>query len=98
MTDKAKRATISVGSLEISGFQMPDGSYWMSQGLAVEVIGRAEINARRFLDSKESKTLLGKVYTPDRIEVEPANQQRGQTHINRASSRTNRRFRSETEP
>jgi len=81
-TDKAKRETIFVGSLEIEGFMMPDGSYRMSQTQAAECIGKPEINARRFLDSKGIKTLLGKGYTPDTIEVEPTGQSRGQTRIN----------------
>ena len=31
MPDKAKRDSIFVGSLEIEGFMMPDGTYRMSQ-------------------------------------------------------------------
>ena len=82
MSDKAKRETITISSLEVEGFQMPDGSYRMSQTQAAEIIGKDEINARRFLDSKGIKTLLGKGYTPDTIEVEPSGQVRGQTRIN----------------
>ncbi|MEO0533281.1 MAG: hypothetical protein AAF215_05385 [Cyanobacteria bacterium P01_A01_bin.123] len=82
MTDKAKRETVPIGSLEIEGFQMPDGSYRMSQTQAAEAVGKPEINARRFLSSKGIKSLLGKGYTPDSIEVEPSDQSRGQTRIN----------------
>ncbi|NER80827.1 MAG: hypothetical protein F6K42_14900 [Leptolyngbya sp. SIO1D8] len=82
MTDKAQRATISIGNLEVEGFMMPDGSYRMSQTQAAEIIGKDEINARRFLDSKGIKALLGKGYTPDSIEVESSQRLRGQTRIN----------------
>lgn len=82
MTDKAQRAIIQIGTLEIEGFQMPDGSYRMSQTQTAEAVGKPEINARRFLDSKGIKSLLGKGYTPDSIEVEPSDRLRGQTRIN----------------
>lgn len=82
MTDRAKRAVILIGESEVEGFQMPDGSYRMSQTQAAEAIGKDEINARRFLDSKGIRALLGKGYTPDSIEVEPTDQRRGQTRIN----------------
>lgn len=82
MTDKAKRQNITIGNLEVEGFQMPDGSYRMSQTQAAEAIEKDEINARRFLDSRGIKTLLGKGYTPDTIEIESDVQRRGQTRIN----------------
>lgn len=80
-SDKAKRATVEIGPLAIEGFQMPDGSYRMSQTQAAECIGKPEINARRFLDSKGIKALRGEGYTPDTIEVEPEQQTRGQTRF-----------------
>lgn len=80
--NKATRSVVAIGELEIEGFQMPDGSYRMSQTQAAEVVGKDEINARRFLDSKGIKVLLGKGYTPDTVEVEAAGQVRGQTRIN----------------
>ncbi|MEL6137702.1 MAG: hypothetical protein AAFR42_09885 [Cyanobacteria bacterium J06628_6] len=81
-TEKAKRASTSIGSLEIEGFMMPDGGYRMSQTQVAEAVGKPEINARRFLDSRGIKALLGKGYTPDTIEVEPGEQLRGQSRIN----------------
>lgn len=85
MTDsvKATRATVQIGSLSIDGFMLPDGSYRMSQTQAAECIGKPEINARRFLDSKAIKALLGEGYTPDSIEIEPGEDQvRGQSRFN----------------
>ncbi|MEM6434499.1 MAG: hypothetical protein AAF773_11700, partial [Cyanobacteria bacterium P01_D01_bin.115] len=82
MTDKAVRAPVSLGGMDIEGFQMPDGSYRMSQTQAALAVGKDEINARRFLDSRGIKTLLGKGYTPDTIEVESTGQVRGQGRIN----------------
>lgn len=72
-TDKAKRETIFVGSLEIEGFMMPDGSYKMSQTQAAQAVEKDESNARKFLRSKGAKSLIGEDYTPGRksqIEVE----------------------------
>ena len=80
--DKAKRSTVAIGSLSIAGFQMPDGSYRMSQTQAAECIGKPEINARRFLDSRGIKALRGEGYTPDTIEVDSPEQERGQTRFN----------------
>ncbi|WP_206603012.1 hypothetical protein [Leptolyngbya ohadii] len=78
---RAQRATVVLGDIEIEGFMLPDGSYRMSQTQAAEIVEKPEINARRFLDSKAIKALLGGGYTPDSIEVEAA-QLRGQTRIN----------------
>ena len=85
MTDsvKATRATVTLGDLTIDGFMLPDGSYRMSQTQAAECVGKPEINARRFLGSKAIKSLLGKGYTPDTIEIESdPSQLRGQSRFN----------------
>jgi hypothetical protein len=78
---KASYSTVQVGIIGVDGFQLPDGSYRMSQTQAAEAIGKPEINARRFLQSSDLKRLLGKGYTPDTIEVN-STQLRGQTRIN----------------
>jgi len=44
--DKAQRATVQIGPLSVDGFQMPDGSYRMSQTQAAESVGLSERNAR----------------------------------------------------
>ena len=82
--DKAQRATVQIGPLSVDGFQMPDGSYRMSQTQAAESVGLSERNAREFLQSKGFKALMGEGYTPaiSDIEVEPdPGQIRGQTRI-----------------
>ena len=79
---KATRATVTIGNLSIDGFMLPDGRYQMSQTQIAEAIGKPEINARRFLDSKGIKGLLGKTYTPDSIEIDSSDGARGQTRIN----------------
>jgi len=80
---KATRSSVRIGSLEVDGFMLPDGSYRMSQTQAAECIGKPEINARRFLDSKAIKALLGNSYTPDTVEIEAsAEQLRGQSRFN----------------
>lgn len=71
--DKAKRATMAIDLLSVDGLQLPDSSYRMSQTQSAEIVGKPEINARRFLDSKGIKALLGEAYTPDSIEVDSPN-------------------------
>jgi hypothetical protein len=87
MTDsiKATRATVSIGSLMVDGFMLPDGDYRMSQAQAAEAIEEPPVYALRFLQSKDSKALLGEAYTdytPESMEVEPEPGKRGQTRIN----------------
>ena len=80
---RAVRALVQIGSLTVDGFMLPDGSYRMSQTQAAECVGKPEINARRFLDSKAIKALLGQGYTPDSIEIEPSFERlRGQSRFN----------------
>jgi hypothetical protein len=82
--DKAKRATVLIGDLEVDGFQMPDGSYRMSQAGTAEAVGLGRQNVSDFLRSKAIKGLLGEGYTGQisQVEVESADQARGQTRIN----------------
>ena len=87
MTDstKATRTVVPIGSLAIDGFMLPSGSYRMSQAGAADAIEEAPVYALRFLQSKDSKALLGESYTgytPESIEVEPEPGRRGQTRIN----------------
>lgn len=80
---RATRTTVQIGAMTVDGFMLPDGSYRMSQTQAAQCIGKPEINARRFLDSKAIKVLLGEGYTPDTIEIEPSEEQlRGQSRFN----------------
>ncbi|WP_228052219.1 hypothetical protein [Nodosilinea sp. LEGE 07298] len=89
-TDEAHRGKCSsnspqaaaIGPVAIAGFQMPDGSYRMSQTQAAECVGKQQRNAGRFLESKGIKALRGEGYTPDTIEVDPADQVRGQARFN----------------
>jgi hypothetical protein len=84
-SNKAKRTTVAIGSLPVDGFQMPDGSYRMSQAGAATAINESPVYALRFLASRDSKALLGEAftdYTPEQIEVESAEGDRGQTRIN----------------
>lgn len=76
MTDstKATRATVQIGNFEVDGFMLPDGSYRMSQTQAAGAIEEPPVYALRFLQSKDSKALLGEAYTdytPEPVEVEP---------------------------
>ena len=85
-SQKATRATITIGPIQVDGFMLPDGSYRMSQTQTAEAVGLPERNARDFLKSKAIKTLLGEGYTPaisDRkeIEVEPEPGKRGGTRF-----------------
>jgi hypothetical protein len=82
--DKAKRATVAIGSSQVDAFQMPDGSYRMSLNSASEAVGLLRRNAFEFLRSKAAKRLLGESFTGSifEVEVESApDQVRGQTRI-----------------
>jgi hypothetical protein len=83
--NKARRAEVAIGPSSVDGFQMPDGSYRMSQAGAATTINESPVYALRFLASRDSKALLGEAftdYTPEQIEVEPSPGDRGQTRIN----------------
>ncbi|MDX2099676.1 MAG: hypothetical protein SFW36_18005 [Leptolyngbyaceae cyanobacterium bins.59] len=82
---KATRSTVKIGSIEVDGFMLSDGSYRMSQAQSAQAIGEPPVYALRFLESKDSKSLLGKSYTdykPESVEVESQPGKRGQTRIN----------------
>jgi hypothetical protein len=72
---------VAIGSLEVDAFMLPDGSYRMSQTQVAECIQDDPIYARRFLTSKALKSLQGEGYTPDTFDVDPSDQDRGQTRI-----------------
>jgi len=79
---RATRSSVRIGSLEVDGFMLPDGSYRMSQTQAAECVGLTERNAREFLDSKAFKSLMGEGYTPAIIEIESEESQlRGQSRF-----------------
>ncbi|MGB3312102.1 MAG: hypothetical protein WBG32_04205 [Nodosilinea sp.] len=76
---------MEIGLLSVDGFQMPDGSYRMSQAQTAECIGTTPQNASNFLRSKAFKALRGKESTDqsfESIEVESAQQTTGGTRIN----------------
>lgn len=81
---KATRATVTIGSLVVDGFMLPDGSYRMSQTQAAEAVGLTRRNVSDFLRSKSLKSLLGEGYTGtiferEEIEIQPDQDQiRGQ--------------------
>jgi len=75
---KAKRITVAIGPSSVDSFQMPDGSYRVSQTQAAESVDQLEINARRFLASRGIKAFPHEAYTPDSIEVNLPEQGRGQ--------------------
>ena len=70
-SDKAKRATVAIGSLSVDGFQMPDGSYRMSQTSAADSVDLRRQNGSDFLRLKDIKSLLGKGSTSQIFEAKP---------------------------
>jgi len=81
---KATRATVTIGSLVVDGFMLPDGSYRMSQTQAAEMVGLTQQNASDFLRSNAIKRLLGEGYTArknEQVEIEPEGQARGGSRI-----------------
>ena len=81
---KATRATVTIGSLIVDGFMLPDGSYRMSLSQASELVGLLPRNAFDFLRSKAIKSLLGEGYTGSisDVEIESEGQARGGSRIN----------------
>ncbi|MBE7386311.1 MAG: hypothetical protein F6J95_033595 [Leptolyngbya sp. SIO1E4] len=67
-TDKAKLAIIAISELEVKGFQAPNGFHRTSIFNAAAV-GSSVKNAFDFLRSKAIKRLLGKGYTPSKLEI-----------------------------
>ncbi len=85
MTDKATRATVTIGSLEVDGFMLADSSYRMSQSQAAQAIDEPAVYALRFLQSRDANLLLGESYTdytPESVEIESEPGKRGQSRIN----------------
>jgi hypothetical protein len=79
---KATRATVTLGSLTIDGFMLPNGEYRMSLSQAAEAVGLTARNAFDFLQSKTFKSLMGEGYTVSVSEIEAdENQARGQSRI-----------------
>ena len=84
---KATRATVAIGDLIVDGFQLPDGSYRMSQTGAADAVGLSRQNVSDFLRSNAIKTLLGEGYTSpisatEQIEIESEDDKRGQSRFN----------------
>ncbi|MBD0270117.1 MAG: hypothetical protein ICV77_17710, partial [Cyanobacteria bacterium Co-bin8] len=44
-SDKAKRTPVGIDTPQVEGFQMPNGTYLMSEPQAAECLGKPEINA-----------------------------------------------------
>ncbi|MBD0270164.1 MAG: hypothetical protein ICV77_17945 [Cyanobacteria bacterium Co-bin8] len=65
--DRAQRALVSIGPLEVEGSQMPDGSYRMSVTSAAAAVGTSQQNATNFFRSKTFKSLWGVGFTPQEI-------------------------------
>ena len=57
--EKAKRATIQLGDRELDVFQLPDGSYRLSQSQVAEAVGKPRQNFANFLGTKWLKALPG---------------------------------------
>ena len=68
MSDKAKRQEVSIGTISLEGFQMPDGSYRMSITSAAIAVATSQQNATNFLRSKTFKALRGNASTPQTLE------------------------------
>ena len=57
---KATRATVTIGSLVVDGFMLPDGSYRMSQTQAAEAVGLTRRNVSDFFALKVPQKLTGR--------------------------------------
>ncbi|MEH1783252.1 MAG: hypothetical protein V7L26_30015 [Nostoc sp.] len=80
MSDKAKRAIITVAGIEVEVFQLVDLRYVMSQAQAVKAIDEKESLIRQFLTSKQAKYLPSNDY---RIDIPTVNDTKGRGGNNR---------------
>ena len=67
---KAKKATFKLGSLVLDGYQLPDGSYRMSQTQVCSVIGKADNSVLQFLAGKSPQALPHKGSQSYKLEAE----------------------------
>jgi hypothetical protein len=72
-TAKAERATIHLGDIPLEVFQLPDGTYRLSQTQAAEAIGKDEISFRDFLKSKSPEALPYKGFRSEKIGISDNN-------------------------
>jgi len=77
MTDlvKAKRTKVTLGSLTLNGFVLPDGSFRMSLSQAADAVGLTARNTFDFLRSKAFKSSMKGGYTVPICEIESTEQQ-----------------------
>ncbi|QSJ20087.1 hypothetical protein JYQ62_16065 [Nostoc sp. UHCC 0702] len=73
MTHKAKRASISIASIEIEVFQLLNEDYAMSQSQVAEAVEVHSFSISRFLKSKQAKSLLDKSFEFHTLTVEGSN-------------------------
>lgn len=59
MSDKARKATINFGSIELEVYQLPEGSYTLSQTQVSNSIEKPESSFRRFSVNKSLECLYG---------------------------------------
>jgi hypothetical protein len=60
-SNKARRATIKLGAIDLEVFRLPSGEYALSQTQVANAVGKDEQIVRIFLRSKWLKDLLGEV-------------------------------------
>ena len=61
MTSKAKRTTITIAGIKVEVFQLPNGEYVMSQTQATDAVNKQASSIFNWLQSEQSKALLGEV-------------------------------------
>lgn len=77
MKNKAKRATIQIGGIEVEVFQLPDGEYVMSQSQVAKAIGKHRFSVSRFLDEMWLEGRLDKDYRCHNIDFDSTTSSRG---------------------
>lgn len=70
---KAKREPIPLGSMTLYVFQLPDGSYKLSQTQCADVIEKTEVSFRDFLGSKSPEVLPYKGFEAEKFPYEGGN-------------------------
>lgn len=70
MTIKAVRAMIDIAGINVEVFQLPSGEYVMSQTQVVNSVDAPKNSIIRFLESSNTKAMLGEAYELSTMRVE----------------------------
>ena len=83
---KAKKATFKLGSLVLDGYQLPDGSYRLSQTQVCSVLNKTHKSVGEFLEGNSLQALPHKSSSLQKIQVEGVKNVIGEVTLEIASA------------